>query len=419
MRNSIASRPDLQSRLDWLLAARPEQLAPDGNWLTWLILAGRGFGKTRAGAEWAKAQGLANENWRIAIVAPTYSDARDTCIEGDSGLINLLPEDCVKVYNRSLGELVLYNDTRFKLFAAETPNRLRGPQHHAAWCDEVSSWAYEDAWDQMLFGLRLGDDPRVCATTTPKPNPLTRRILRDSSTVITRGSTFDNAANLAPTAVAELKKKYEGTRLGRQELFAEMLDDVPGALWTWDMIQKARDKSTPPIDEMRRVVVAVDPSGSDGETGDRQGIVGAGVCKKDGHGHILANRTLRGSPDEWGKAAVKLFDDLKADCIVAERNYGGEMVRHVIQTIRRNLPVKLVTATRGKVVRAEPVAALYEQGRISHAESFGRLDEQLTQFTGDGYVGEGSPDDADALVWAVTELMLTGSVTTRRQVVIG
>ena len=417
MTTTLASRPDLQSRIDWIVKARPQQLAPDGQWLVWMMQAGRGFGKTRGGAEWAKWEGLRQPGARIAVIAPTYSDARDTCVEGDSGLLSVLPSECIKAWNRSLGELILTNESRYKLFAAEEPNRLRGPQHHAAWCDELSSWRYEDAWDQLLFGLRLGDDPRVCVTTTPKPNPLTRRILKDPGTVITRGSTFDNAANLAATALDQLKKKYEGTRLGRQELYAELLEDVPGALWTWDMIRTAQQKPTPPMDAMRRVVVAVDPSGSNGETGDMQGIVGAGVCQAQGHGHVLANKTLRGTPDEWGKAAVKLYDELNADCIVAERNYGGEMVKHVIQTVRRNIPVKLVTATRGKIVRAEPVAALYEQGRISHIAPFGRLDEQLTQFTGDGYVGEGSPDDADALVWAITELMLTGAVTTKVRVI--
>jgi len=384
-----------------------------------MMQAGRGFGKTRGGAEWAKWEGLRAPNRRIHIVAPTYSDARDTCIEGDSGLLSVLPDDCIDTWNRSLGELFLTNGSRYKLFAAEEPNRLRGPQCHAAWCDELSSWRYEDAWDQLLFGLRLGDDPRVCVTTTPKPNPLTRRILKDKATVITRGSTFDNAANLAATALTQLRQKYEGTRLGRQELYAELLEDVPGALWTWDMIRAAQLKETPPIEAMRRIVIGVDPSGSDGETGDRQGIVGAGVCKALGHGHVLANKTMRGSPDEWGKEAVRLYDELKADCIVAERNFGGEMVRHVIQTVRKNVPVKLVTASRGKTVRAEPVAALYEQGRVSHLAPFGRMDEQMTLFTSDGFQGEGSPDDVDALVWALTELMLTGEVTRLRPVKLG
>ncbi len=416
LQSSIASRPDLQARLDWLLAARPTQLAPDGAWLTWLILAGRGFGKTRAGAEWAKEWGLKNADHRIAVVAPTFSDARDTCIEGDSGLLSVIPDECISAWNRSLGELVLTNGTRYKLFAAETPNRLRGPQHHAAWCDEVSSWAYEDAWDQLLFGLRLGSDPRVCATTTPKPNPLTRRITKDAATVITRGSTFDNAANLASTMIEELKKKYEGTRLGRQELYAELLDDVPGALWTWESIKAAHSKDT--ALQFRRVVIGVDPSGSDGETGDSQGIVAAGICAK-GHGHVLEDGSLRGSPDEWAKRAVDLFDRHKADRIVAERNFGGEMVRKVIQTVRSNVPVTLVTASRGKSVRAEPVAALYEQGRVSHETPMPDLESEMTQMTTDGYVGQASPDRVDALVWALTELMLGGGPSRTMKVKVG
>ncbi len=407
----------LKARMAWLKTARANQLPPEGDWLTWLMQAGRGFGKTRSGAEWAKWEGLSHPGWRIHILAPTYADARDTCIEGDSGLLSVLPQECIETWNRSLGELLLTNGTRYKLFAAEEPNRLRGPQCHAAWCDELSSWRYEDAWDQLLFGLRLGVDPRVCVTTTPKPNVLTRRIIRDPKTVVTRGSTFDNAGNLAQTALEQLKAKYEGTRLGRQELYAELLEDVPGALWTWDTIRAAQEMQTPPIEEMKRIVIGVDPSGSDGETGDKQGIVGAGFGQ-DGKGHVLADLTMRGSPDEWAKAAVKLFDDLKADQIVAERNYGGEMVRRVIQTVRPHIPVKLVTATRGKVVRAEPVAALYEQRRVTHAGPFRDLDEQMTLMTGDGYVGEGSPDNVDALVWALTELMVQGAPSQKIKVIV-
>lgn len=412
LKASIASRPDQLSRLEWLLDARPAQLAPDGDWLTWLILAGRGFGKTRAGAEWAKAEGLTNAGWRIAVVAPTFQDCRDTCIEGDSGLLSVLPDECIQAWNRSLGELLLTNGTKYKMFAATEPNRLRGPQHHAAWCDEISSWDYEETWDQLLFGLRLGDDPRICATTTPKPNPLTRRIMADDKTVITRGSTFDNAANLAATALEQLKAKYEGTRLGRQELYAELLDDVPGALWTRKMIEDARRDS--PV-EMVRIVIGVDPSGSDGETGDAQGIVVTGKGR-DGRAYVLQDGSVRASPDEWAAQVERLYDKHGADHIIAERNYGGEMVRAVLQTRRRNLPVKLVTATRGKIVRAEPIAALYEQGKVSHVGAFPDMEDQMTQMTSDGYVGQGSPDRVDALVWALTELMMGGSPTRRVKV---
>lgn len=262
----------------------------------------------------------------------------------------------------------------------------------------------------LLFGLRLGDRPLRCVTTTPKPNKLTQLLLRDPETCITRGSTYDNAENLPQSFLDDLRKKYEGTRLGRQELYAELLDDVPGALWTWGMIRQAQSRPKLPLELMGRVVVAIDPSGSDGETGDSQGIVVAGKDRA-GMCHVWEDGTVRTSPLEWSKAAVRLYDNYKADRIVAERNYGGEMVRHTVQTLRPGIPVSLVTATRGKVVRAEPIAALYEQGKVTHVKPFPELEEQMTQITGDGYVGQGSPDRVDALVWALTELT-QGTVTT-------
>lgn len=346
---------------------------------------------------------------RWAIVAPTYADARDTCVEGESGLLRCLAHEVVDDWKRSMGELVLTNGARAKLFAAEEPDRLRGPQHHGAWCDELSSWRYADAWDQLLFGLRLGDHPQVAVTTTPKPNPLTRSLLNDRRTVITRGSTFDNAANLAKSALEQLRSKYEGTRLGRQELYAELLDDVPGALWTRAMIEKARWTAAPP--QLRRVVISVDPSGSDGETGDSQGIIAAGIGH-DGRAYVIEDATTRAGPDEWARRTVDLYHKHKADLIVAERNFGGEMVRRVIQTVGRNLPVKLVTASRGKAVRAEPVSALYEQGKVSHLRPMPDLEDQMINMTGDGFVGMGSPDRLDAMVWALTELMLQSSDAT-------
>jgi phage terminase large subunit-like protein len=279
-----AERAALAARAKWINQARPEQLPPDGDWSTWLILAGRGWGKTRTGAEAVGWCGLANPGWRIAVVAPTYADARDTCIEGDSGLRNVLPESCIEAWNRSLGELILTNGTRYKLFAAEEPERLRGPQHHMAWGDELGAWRYPETWDQLLFGLRLGDDPRVVVTTTPKPTPLVRSLIKSPRSIITRGSTFDNAANLAPAALAQLREKYEGTRLGRQELEAELLDDIPGALWTRAMLDEARLRQAP---ELRRIVVAVDPSGTKGgsDRGDDIGIVVAGIGY-DGKGYV-------------------------------------------------------------------------------------------------------------------------------------
>ena len=347
---------------------------------------------------------------RIAVVAPTYADARDTCIEGDSGLRRVLPSSCIEAWNRSLGEMILTNGTRYKLFSADEPERLRGPQHHRAWADELGAWRYPETWDQLLFGLRLGDDPRVVVTTTPKPTPLIRSLIKNGRSVLTRGSTFDNAENLAPAALAQLREKYEGTRLGRQELEAELLDDVPGALWTRAMVDGSRVRKMP---ELRRVVVAVDPSGTKGgeDAGDDIGIVVAGLGI-DGKGYVLSDKSCNLSPDGWGKRAVSAYHEFKADRIVAERNFGGAMVEHVIRTVDRTASYKEVTASRGKVARAEPVAALYEQGRVHHVGAFAALEDQMCALTSDGYVGEGSPDRVDALVWALTELMITGSTYT-------
>jgi phage terminase large subunit-like protein len=342
---------------------------------------------------------------RIALIAATYADARDTMIEGESGLLALLPDGCLTTWNRSLGELTLYNGTRYKLFAATEPDRLRGPQHHRAYADELAAWEKADTWDQMLFGLRLGQSPKVVIATTPRPVPLVKKIAADPHTIVTRGSTFDNAKNLAPSALAQLRAKYEGTRLGRQELSAEILDDVPGALWTRDMIDAARKPVSAP--DMVRVVVAVDPSGTRGgsDDGDSIGIVVAGKGV-DGRGYILADRTCKLSPNGWGRRAVDAYREFKADRLVAERNFGGAMVEHVIRTTDQNVAYGEVTASRGKIVRAEPIAVLYEQGRVSHLAQMPDLEDQMCQIAPDGYLGEGSPDRVDALVWALTELML-------------
>jgi phage terminase large subunit-like protein len=371
-------------------------------------LAGRGWGKTRTGAEDAAWYGASRANVRIAVVAPTYADARDTCVEGDSGLLGVLPPEMVATWNRSLGELILVNGSRYKLFSADEPDRMRGPQHHRAWCDELAAWNKPDAWDQMLFGLRLGEHPQVVVTTTPKPVPLVRSIAKDPRTRLTRGRTLDNAANLAKSALDQLQARYAGTRLGRQELEAEILDDVPGALWTRAMFEAEgfRLQSAP---DLQRVVVGVDPSGTAGaeDSGDSIGIVVAGRGV-DGRVYVLSDRSCKLSPSGWGRRAVEAYTAFSADRIVAERNFGGAMVESVIRTAGPTVPVKLVTASRGKVVRAEPIAALYEQGRVSHVGvGLEGLEDQMCAMTGDGYVGEDSPDRADALVWALSELMLT------------
>lgn len=398
---------------DWRFWARPSQIAPDGDWLTWLILAGRGFGKTRTGAEWVREQVAAGCS-RVALVAPTAADARDTLVEGESGILAISPPWDRPIYEPSKRRVTWKSGAIATLFSAEEPERLRGPQHDAAWCDELAAWkAPQETWDMLQFGLRLGVRPRQVVTTTPKPIPTLKAIMAQSGTVITRGGTRENAANLAPSFLEKIVGRFQGTRLGRQELEAEILDDVPGALWTRAMVDAAKAGKAP--SEFSRVVVAIDPSGTRGagDDGDSVGIVVAGRTM-GGRAHVIADRSCKLSPDGWGRRAVEAYQEFKADRIVAERNYGGAMVEHVIRTVDRSVSYKEVVASRGKTVRAEPVAALYEQGKVTHAVGDdGRalldLEDQLCQMTSDGFLGEGSPDRVDALVWALTELMLDGN----------
>ncbi|TPM39745.1 ATP-binding protein [Mesorhizobium sp. B2-3-4] len=410
---------------DWQFWGRPNQLAPVGDWLTWLVLAGRGFGKTRCGSEWVRSIACGatplsrGTHGRIAIVAETAADARDVLVEGDSGILSVHPADFRPLYEPSKRRLTWPNGAVATLYNAVEPDQLRGPQHDAAFCDELAKWRYaRETWDQLQFGLRLGNAPKQVITTTPRPIPVLKEILNSPSTVVTKGSTFENADNLAPSFLTQVVAKYEGTRLGRQELNAEILDDLPGALWTRDAIDKNRVRDFP---DLQRVVVAVDPSGTKGQSddGDEIGIVVAGKGV-DGRAYVLADRTCKLSPDGWGRRSVDAYhgrwsrtpDKVKADRVVAERNFGGAMVEHVIKTIDPTIPYKEVTASRGKVARAEPVAALYEQGRVSHVGSMPELEDQMCLIAPEGYVGEGSPDRADALVWALTELMLDGTTFT-------
>ena len=381
------------------------------------MLAGRGFGKTRLGAEDAVWYAACNPGAQIAAVAPTHSDVRGTIFEGVSGLIACAPPEMIADYNRSNQELRFTNGALIRGFSAEKPDRLRGPQFHRAWADEQAAWQYPEAWDQLMFGLRLGSAPQVIITTTPRPTPLIRSLAKDPRTYITRGSTFDNAAHLAPDALVRLRERYEGTRLGRQELFAEILDDLPGALFTRGMFDSHRVKAAP---EMARIVVAVDPSGTAGasDDGDSTGIVVAGKGI-DGRAYVLADRTCKLSPDGWAKRAVAAYHEFRADRLVAERNYGGAMVEALLRTVDRRVSYKEVTATRGKVVRAEPIAALFEQGRVSIVGSMLELEDQACLMGPDGYVGEGSPDRLDAMVWALTELMLAPQVQSRTGTIAG
>jgi phage terminase large subunit-like protein len=393
---------------EWVLWARPEQLPPAGEWTTWLYMGGRGTGKTRAGAEWIAARVRNGIARRIALVAGTAADARDVMIEGESGLLAIPPDRDRPRFEPSKRRLVWPNGAVATLFSAEQPESLRGPQHDTAWCDELAKWKYlERAWDNLQLGLRVGERPRQMITTTPRALAALKAIIARSDTVMTRGTTYDNRANLAAAVFAEIIRRYEGTRFGRQELNAELLEDVQGALWTRAMLDAVRLAEGTTAPQMARVVVGVDPSGTRGADDERAsiGIVAAGKGI-DGLGYVLADFTCALSPAGWGRRVAEAVSSHGADCVVAEQNFGGAMVESVLAAAKVGARVKMVTASRGKVVRAEPIAALYEKQRVRHTAPFAALEDQLVAFTTEGYVGEGSPDRADAMVWALTELML-------------
>jgi len=391
----------LLKHLSWCKTARPKQITPKGSWNTWLILAGRGWGKTRTGAQDIAFYGLTNPNSRIAIVTPTFGDGRDTCIEGVSGLLGCLDPDSIDNWNRSIGELTLKNGTIYKTFSSEQPDRLRGPQFHRAWCDELGSWKNPEAWDQLMFGLRLGVKPQVIITTTPKPTTLIKELVNNKDSLVTRGSTFENQDNLAESAVKKLKEKYEGTRLGRQELFAEILEDVEGALWNRDMISKALLKSTEEVPTLVRTVVAIDPAVTQNKLSNETGIV---VCAKgfDEKFYVIDDVSGKYTPDSWAKIAVETYYKYEADKIIAEVNNGGDLVERVIRTIDNNVSYGSVRATKGKYLRAEPISALYEQQRVKHIKPFQFLEDQMANYNPLTFAG--SPDRLDALVWGLTEL---------------
>ena len=384
---------------DWPFWARSSQLPPPGNWRTWLLLAGRGHGKSRAGAEWVRAQIESGKARRIALVARTSADVRDVVVEGESGLLAISPPWCRPRYEPSKRRLTWPNGAIATTYSADEPDLLRGPQHDAAWCDELASWQYSETWDQLQFGLRLGDDPRVVCTTTPRPVRLIKELLKSPTTVITRGSTFDNQANLAPAFFTEIISKYEGTRLGRQELFAEVIEDIQGALWSRSLIDSLRVHTAP---ELKRVVIGVDPSVSNAGEGDECGIVVAGLGL-DGHGYVLDDLSLRGSPDTWARKAVEAYHAYKADRIVAETNNGGGLVEVVIRTVDSRVAYRAVHASRGKTTRAEPIAALFEQGKVHLVGAHHTLEDQMVSYLPGA---DKSPDRMDAAVWALTELML-------------
>ena len=351
---------------------------------------------------------MTNPKTRWAIVAKTYADVRDTCAEGVSGIVAVLNRyQAVKTYNRSIGEITLTNGSKIKLFSAEEPDRLRGPQHHGAWCDELAAWDKPDAWDQLQFGMRLGEHPQIVVTTTPRPTKLIKDLISRETTHITRGSTFENADNLSQSALVELQARYDGTRLGRQELYGEVLDDVEGALWTRSLIEDARirPEDAPPY---FRVVVAIDPAVTSGESSDETGIIVAGATP-DGHYYIIEDATMKGSPEAWMRKAVEMYRKHKCDRVIAETNNGGDMIEALLRQVDANVPYRKVTASRGKKVRAEPISALSEQKRLHMVGGFPELEDQLVSWEPDA---DKSPDRMDAMVWAVTDLM-GGSVAMR------
>ena len=396
----------------WAMQARPAQLPPEGSWRNWLIMAGRGFGKTRSGAEWVRMVAESDGAARIALVTSSLAEARAVMVEGESGLLACSPPEQRPVFEASLRRVRYPNGAIAQLYSAAEPETLRGPQHSHAWCDEIGKWPLSHnratrTWDNLLMGLRLGADPRIAVTTTPRAVPLVQRLLDaggTGGTVITHGTTHDNAANLPEKFLEAMEQEFAGTQLARQEIAGEMIADIEGALWTRAMFEAARE--THAEIAQRRVVVAVDPPAS--SNGDECGIIVAALGE-DGIARVLADCSLaHAQPDQWAQAVANAAEQWEADRVVAEANQGGAMVASVLRAADNRLPIKLVHASRGKVARAEPVAALYASGRARHCGLFAQLEDQLCGLlVGGDYAGPGrSPDRADALVWALSELLL-------------
>ncbi|WP_010161259.1 DNA-packaging protein [Sphingomonas sp. PAMC 26617] len=398
---------------DWQTWAHSGQRMPPGDWRVWLIRAGRGFGKTRAGAEWVSEIARSMPGARIALVGATIEDVRRVMIEGESGLVSVARFDEPVDYRRDAGEIVFASGARAAIFSAASPETLRGPEHHAAWCDELAKWRYGDAaWDNLMLGMRLGDTPRVLVTTTPRPIPLMRRVMALKGLVETVGRTQDNP-HLPDTFLAALEEAYGGTRLARQEIAGELIAEAEGALWRRAQFDACRVVAAPAL---VRTIVAVDPpAGTDSGQGDACGIV-AVALGRDGRGYVLEDASVSGlSPEGWAQAVAACAARHRADRVIAEKNQGGKMVESVLLAADAGLPLRLVHAADGKVARAEPVSILYERGRVSHVGVLADLETELCGLVvGGGYQGPGrSPDRADALVWALGELMIAKRRTAR------
>lgn len=386
--------------LNWLEIARPKQRLPGGVWDIWLLMAGRGFGKTRVGSEDAILHTTINEHYRYAVVCATRDDVRRTAFEGESGILTLLPSNCISKYNKQLLEIELWNGSLIQGFTAQEPDRLRGPQFHRALCDEFAAWRYRETWDNLRFALRLGDAPKTLITTTPKRNKQLMELVKQKGVHITTGSTFENEDNLAPGFISAIKERYEGTRIGRQEIYAELLKDVEGALWTLDMIEGSRLGEHP---SLNRIVVAIDPAVTAHANSSETGIVVVGRDQR-GHCYVLDDLSGRYSPNEWARKAIGAYHQYQADAIIGEVNNGGDLVEHTIRTVDDTVNYKAVRASRGKATRAEPVAALYEQNKVHHIGALANLEDQMTTWSPQD---DDSPDRLDAVVWGITDLSLT------------
>lgn len=451
---STSMKPAKASDVDWLVSAGPEtqkefldslsdgeilslpylfdfwamdhQRPPEGDWRAWVILGGRGAGKTRAGAEWVRSQveGArpldAGHCHRLALVGETIDQVRDVMIFGESGILACSPPDRRPVWQATRKRLIWPNGATAQVFSAHDPESLRGPQFDGAWVDELAKWKKaQETWDMLQFGLRLGDAPQVCVTTTPRNVGLLKDLLDRSSTVTTSAPTEANRANLADSFMAEVQARYAGTRLGRQELDGVLIDEADGALWTPARLEAGRVEAAPELD---RIIVAIDPpvTGKDGS--DECGIVVAGAVTRgpvqDWKAYVLADASLpAASPLAWANAAILTMEQFGAEKLVAEVNQGGDLVEQVIRQIDALVPIKGVHASRGKIARAEPIAALYEQGRVHHVRGLDVLEDQMCQMTAQGFEGRGSPDRVDALVWALTELMIVPAAKWRRPAV--
>jgi len=415
--------------LPWLFEfwALPHQLPPEGDWKTWVIMGGRGAGKTRAGSEWVRAQvegptpEAPGRAQRVALVSETFDQARDVMVFGESGILACSPPDRRPVWEAGRRRLVWPNGATAQLYSAHEPEALRGPQFDAAWVDELAKWKKaEETWDMLQFALRLGQHPQQVVTTTPKNVPVLKRILGNASTVTTHAPTEANRAYLAESFLAEVEARYAGTRLGRQELEGLLLEDVEGALWTTSMLERCRVEAAP---RLSRIVVAVDPAVSSGAASDECGIVVAGVVSEgpvtEWRAYVLEDASVRGGPLDWARAAVAAMQRHGAERLVAEVNQGGDLVESVIRQVDPLVPFRALRAGRGKGLRAEPVAALYEQGRVHHLRGLGALEDQMCRMSVAGYDGRGSPDRLDALVWAIHELVIEPAASWRRPSVRG